>query len=318
MSPEVPVGDLADKEWRHVTVAFVRARHSDLGNDNIGDIDTLELNAVAGAAIETGYADAAEEPDNERYFITRSQGLANAFLGNMMLRSEANPTLQDDDQLYKAACFRIAVRGFALPRTAEELYPFRGRMRGETTKRLVQVHTHLQDKLVEYGDDQHGPEMARLFTLRAELLMSALLMRKVDDYEPTEETAIVVPALTRQANSLVNAKQVDHKWSSSLWRLNTDAALRSGLCLATPPDAKLRVKHQGSRRGAARYDSSITYISLLDDVIQPPDEELAEEHIGSIASTLNREANRSRGELHPERRDELDFVTRNARDAVDW
>lgn len=310
MSPDVPVGDLSEPYWRFRSVTnFVRARHSDLGRGALDEVAVLELNAVGGATIETGYASAAATPHEADRLIGRSENLAGEFFGAVVLRAETDPSLRDSDQLYEAACFQVAARQFTYPITAEGIPHVRNKIRWETAKRLLQIHERLTTKLAEYGDEDHGPEVASLFTVRAEFLTAAALMRKGHDYQSPEETSIVLPALARQSNSLIPVGDVDHKWGTSMWRLDGDAGQRTSLSLLTPPDAKLQIKHAGTQKGATRYDASITYVSLINEIVQTEDEE----RIGEIVTALKREASRSRGVLTSYWRDELDFVTRNAR-----
>lgn len=313
MSPEVPVGALNDEKWRSgATAGFISARNLDLLNGTLGDIDPLELNAVGGATVEQLYAKLAATPQEKtRRIETRFFEQYKAFFGAVTVRAETDPDIFDDEQFYKAACFQSA-EGFVMPKQGERLFGVRGRVRKATARALGQAHNHITTKLREYRGKEYGPEMPWLFTVRAELLTAAALMRKGEAYEPTEETTLVLPALTRQAHSLQSSQIVDHKWSTSMWYLGTDAAKYTGVNLETPPDAKLQVKHRGTSRGAARYDASITYVSLVNDIIHAEEEE----HIGDIIHSLKREANRSREVLPYYWRDELDFVTRNARAKV--
>lgn len=314
MRPEIPVGDLSGERWRfHSTARFVAAREADLRDNNLDNIDALEINAAGSALIDTTFFDLAREPKEKAIdIINDAQGLSNEFFGVVTDRAKIDPGMLDDEQFYRAACL-LAATGFIRPQPRGRALGLRGKIRSATSYTLVQAHRHLTGKLAEYGRGNHGPEVGSLFRSRAELLVNTALMRKEEDYEPIEETAIVVPALARQFNSF-HVGTPNNKWSSSVWRLNNAAVRASRISIATPPDAKLVVKHAGSEQDAARYDPSIKYVSLVNDVIHTDDEG----RIGEIVRALRFEANRSRKDLLAAKRDELDFITRNARDAAGW
>ncbi len=312
MDPEVPVGNLNDQPWRHnATVNFLRARRADVDQGNADYLDPLELNAVGGATLESGYAEARNEPRRTRYLRERSQHVAGQFFGAVLLKAEADPSFLDDEQVYKAGCFRIAAKYFTKPRTKGALLPVHKMVRYHIARRLVQVQQQLAAKPAEAEDEQQAPQLAGLYNVRAELLTAAVLMRKVDDYEPFPDRAIALPALTRHSRSFY-AGTVDHKWGVSMWRLNSDAAQKTGLGLETPPDRKLRIKQRGNWGNLPEQNPSIVYINLLSDIVHTEDEG----RIGKIAISLKREVNQSRHNLDPGMRDELDFVTRNARRKV--
>lgn len=315
MSPEIPVGELDDQPWRiNATLQFVRARTSDFYNENLDYINPLELNAVASAAIDHVYAKIQTAPPEEHSrLLGRTQGFVSKFFGATAVKAESDPELFNDDQLYKAACLGAA-EGFIRPHTTEKRIPaISDKIRRITATQLLRVHRQITAKLEEYGDEERGPEMGPLFAVRAELLTSAGLMRQAYDNEPIEERAIVLPALARQSYSFARTP-MQQRWSSNIWRLNTDAAQHSGVGIATPPDIKLRVRQAGSPQDAAKHDPSITYVSLINNVIHTQDER----DIGRIVGSLRSEARRTRNSLERGARDELDSLTRNARNRVGW
>lgn len=313
MKPETPVGKLDEPHWRmRATQNFVRARTADFYADNLDYIDLLELNAAASAAIDHAYAEIQTAPPRVHSRILGStQSLTKRFFGAAAVKAESDPELFNDDQFYKAACLGAA-EGFVRRHTTEKRIPaISDKIRRITATQLLRVHRQVTAKLEEYGDEERGPEMGPLFAVRAELLVSTALMRKAYDDEPIQERAIVLPALARQSRSFAYAP-LQQRWSSSVWRLNTPAAQTSGLSIATPPDIKLRVRQAGTPQDALRHDPSITYVSLINNVIHTNNEE----DIDKIVRSLRSEARYSRDSLEPESRDRLDSVTRNAREWI--
>jgi hypothetical protein len=308
MSPETPVGDLSDPGWRmRSTREFIEYCREDVQDADGPQPSSWELSAAASAVLDYAYATAknATGPALARH-LKPARRQANGFLGKVMTRAESDPVGLDDPQFYLASCLRAADR-FIQPYSGKAFGHTVNRARGETLRKLVQLNQHITATATERESEKQESEVGRLYVVRAELLTAAALMRKDRDRQPLEETSLVLPALTRQAYSLARTP-VDQKWSNSVWRRNSEAALETGISFATPPDAKLLVKQVGAGDRRAR-DPSVAYVSLLDDIVHTEDEE----HIGKIVESLFTELTTSREALPSEERDELDFVTRNAR-----